>query len=141
MCSDFPNQMSIARVRIFGNACEFGFSYPVVMARNVDFDWHLTDWMRDLEVTQADLCRATGFPKAKMSELVTGKSRYNRDIVNVLSRALNIQHYELLMHPAEAFALRRLRESAIRIAAENLPEAGETGAARTDVRKNRKKVS
>lgn len=91
------------------------------MARNLDFDWHLADWMRSTHASQADLCRATGFPKAKMSELVNGKSRYNRDVVNALSRALHIQPYELLMHPDEANAIRRLRDSAITIAAENLP--------------------
>lgn len=111
------------------------------MARNVEFDWYLPEWMETLVVSQADLCRETGFPKAKMSELVNGKSRYNRDVVNVLAKALKIAPHELLMHPQDAFALRRLRESAIRIAAENPPEPASTGGAETAVRKNRKKVS
>lgn len=92
------------------------------MARNVEFDWHLAAWMGAVEMRAADLCRATGFPKAKMSELLSGKSRYNRDVVNTLSKALNIRPYELLMHPEDAYAIRRFRESAIRIASENLPE-------------------
>lgn len=108
------------------------------MARNVDFDWYLIEWMASTATTQADLCRATGYPKAKMSELATGKSRYNRDIINEVSKALNVAPYELLMHPAEAFALRRLRESAIRIAAESAPAQPEP---ETAVRKIRKKVS
>lgn len=98
------------------------------MARNVDFDWHLAEWMAAADVTQADLCRATGFPKAKMSELVAGKSRYNRDVVNTLAKALNIRPHELLMHPDDAYAIRRLRESAIRIASEKLPETPPTEA-------------
>lgn len=111
------------------------------MARNLDFDWHLAAWMDTLHVSQADLCRATDFPKAKMSELVNGKSRYNRDVVNTLAKALKISPHELLMHPDDAMALRRLRESAIRIAAETSPEPGGQSAPETPVRKNRKKVS
>lgn len=96
------------------------------MARNVEFDWYLAAWMDTLEVSQADLCRATGFPKAKMSELVNGVSRYNRDVVNVLAKALHIRPHELLMHPDDANAIKRLRESAIKIAADNtLPPAPE----------------
>lgn len=82
------------------------------MARKPEFDWHLTDWMDDLEVIQADLCRETGYPKAKMSELVNGVTRYNRDVVNDISRALKISHYELLMPPAVARAFRQYLASA-----------------------------
>lgn len=108
------------------------------MARNVDFDWYLAEWMDTLGVIQADLSRETGFPKAKMSELVNGVSRYNRDVVNALALALKIAPHELLMHPEDAFALRRLRESAIRIASES---ASDQPHRETGVRKNRKKVS
>lgn len=85
------------------------------MARDLEFDWYLVEWMDALDVSQADLCRETGFPKAKMSELATGKSRYNRDVVNTLSRALRIKPYELLMHPEDARAIQRLRDSALTI--------------------------
>lgn len=111
------------------------------MARNVESDWYLAEWMDTLDVSQADLCRETGFPKAKMSELVNGKSRYNRDVVNPLAQALHIAPHELLMHPQEAFALRRLRESAISIAGGNVAAFPETKAPEPPVRKNRKKVS
>ncbi len=92
-----------------------GVRYCRTMASQPQFDWHLADWMASLNVSQADLCRATGFPKAKMSELVNGVSRYNRDVVNVLAKALNLRPYELLMHPDQAHALRRQREDAMRI--------------------------
>lgn len=111
------------------------------MAQNLEFDWYLAEWMDTLEVSQADLCRETGFPKAKMSELVNGKSRYNRDVVNPLAKALHIAPHELLMHPQEAFNLRRLRESAISIAGGNVVAISETPAPPPAVRKNRKKVS
>jgi transcriptional regulator with XRE-family HTH domain len=82
----------------------------------IQFDWHLTDWMTTLDVSQAELCRRTGYPKAKMSDLVSGKQRYNRDILNELADALHIRPYELLMHPADANAIKRVRADAARIA-------------------------
>lgn len=114
--------------------------YSQSMAKKPEFDWHLTDWMASTETSQADLCRATGFPKAKMSELATGVSRYNRDVVNTLSRALNIRPYELLMHPDDANAIKRLRDSAADIASVKLRETAENQDAEPAVRKNRKKV-
>src|SRR5690606_31632657 len=63
VCSDFPNHMSIGSVRIFGNAAEFGFPYHRRMAQQPEFDWYLPSWMEAHGVSQADLCRATGFPK------------------------------------------------------------------------------
>lgn len=87
-------------------------------------------------MTQADLCRETGFPKAKVSELVNGKSRYNRDVVNAISRALKIDPYELLMHPADANRLKSLRETALRIAAENPVPEPEPTEQKARVRKN-----
>lgn len=85
------------------------------MAKLPKFDWYLTEWMATLRMSQADLCRATGFPKAKMSEIVNGVSRYNRDTVNALADAMNLRPYELLMHPDQANALRRQREDSLRI--------------------------
>jgi transcriptional regulator with XRE-family HTH domain len=81
-------------------------------------DWYLKAWMRASDATQSDLVELTEIPKATMSELVNGKQRYNRDILNKIADALHIRPYELLMHPDEAHAIRRVRESAVRIAAE-----------------------
>ena len=91
------------------------------MPKAVDHDWFLVEWMAAADVTQADLCRATGYPKAKMSELVNGVTRYNKHIVNDLSRALHIRPYELLMHPEQAMALRRQREDAAKIVSDTEP--------------------
>lgn len=106
------------------------------MASAPIFDWFLADWMASKDMSQADLCRATGFPKAKVSELVNGKSRYNRDVVNTLSRALHIDPYELLMHPADANRIKRLRETALEIAAENPTPDPEPIEENRRVRKN-----
>lgn len=79
--------------------------------RNV-LDWHLKEWLKSLRVSQAELCRRTDYPKAKVSDLVTGKQRYNRDVLNDIAAALHLQPYELLMHPGDAMAQRRFRKAA-----------------------------
>ncbi len=80
-------------------------------------DWHLKDWLKALAVKQSKLLELTDWDKRKTSELVNGKQRYNRDIINEAAWALNLQPYELLMHPADAMEIRNLRNS-ISLAAE-----------------------
>lgn len=75
-------------------------------------DWYLREWLAATGTTQADLVRLTDYPKAKVSDLANSKQRYNRDILNDISAALNIQPHELLMHPSDAMALRRMRRLA-----------------------------
>lgn len=101
-------------------------------------DWFLTEWMKTLEVRAVDLVRETGMGKATISDIVNGRTDYYRVLVNEIARVLRIEPFELLMHPDEAFALRRLRASALSIAAEqtspwrekpdDLPEWGEPAA-------------
>lgn len=81
-------------------------------------DWFLRQWLDSLHITQAEFERLTGWDKRKVSFLVTGKQPYKRDELNEAARALHLDPFELLLHPEDAFALRRMRESAIRIAAE-----------------------
>ena len=104
MCSDFLNDLSIAPVRICGNAKYRRVSYNLIV-----LDWFLADWLKSLQVSQAELVRRTDYPKAKVSDLVTGKQRYNRDILNDIANALNLYPYELLMHPEDAMAQRQMR--------------------------------
>jgi len=106
-CSDFLNDKSIGAVRFFGNAKYRCFSYNLIV-----LDWYLKEWLDTLQVSQADLVRATDYPKAKVSDLVTGKQRYNRDILNDIASALNIYPHELLMHPADAMSQRRIKRLA-----------------------------
>ena len=86
--------------------------------RSIGPDWHLTDWMATLQVSQADLSRLTGWSKATMNDIFHGRTEYYRAVINQLASALKIQPFELLMHPEDAMALRRLRDSALSIAAE-----------------------
>lgn len=91
-------------------------------------DWYLPEWMASLRVTQAELVRETGMSKSTVSEIVNGKTHYYRALVNEMSRALKVEPFELLMHPDDAFALRRLRDDALRIAAETrLPWRDQSG--------------
>lgn len=81
-------------------------------------DWYLKEWIATLRTKQAAVIRETGYPKSKMSKLVNGSQPYDRDTVNEISTALRISPYELLMHPDDAMRIRRLRETAMSIAAD-----------------------
>lgn len=79
--------------------------------------WYLKEWLEQLGASQADLVRELEMNKAKASLLVNGKQPYHQDDISAISTFLNIQPYELLMHPADALAIRQMRESAAQIAA------------------------
>lgn len=83
-------------------------------------DWFLVEWMEATKVRQRDMMKAFDWPRAKASDIVNGKTRYNRDIVNEIASLMNVRPFELLMHPDDAMAIRRLREAAARIV-ENEP--------------------
>mgnify|MGYP002862239982 CR=1 FL=1 len=67
---------------------------------------------------QADLVKHLGWDKARASFMWNGKQGYRRKDVAEVSEWLGIEPFELLMSPTEAFGLRRLRETALQIAAE-----------------------
>jgi len=79
------------------------------------WDWYLTDWMKTLGVNQTKLRNDAGWSKAAASEIQAGKTGYSKRLVNEAANALNIQPYELLMHPEEAMAIRQLRQQALRV--------------------------
>lgn len=88
------------------------------MREHEDHDWHLRDWMHQRGLKAARIVEATGWQKSKVSRLVNGATPYDRDIVNACAAILHIEPYELLMRPADALALRNIRDSVARIAAE-----------------------
>jgi transcriptional regulator with XRE-family HTH domain len=106
MCSDYPNGKSIGSVRFLRNAKYRYGPYNLIV-----LDWYLSDWLKTLQVSQADLVRMTDYPKAKVSDLVTGKQRYNRDILNEIAAALKLYPYELLQHPEDAMRQRQLAKA------------------------------
>lgn len=97
-------------------------------------DWFLRQWMSALAMRQADLMARTGWDKRKASHLYNGSQQYNRSSLNEAAMALNISPWELLLHPEDAMAIRRLRADALQIAADTHslfqhapPEPGRTG--------------
>lgn len=76
-------------------------------------DWHLGDWLKALKKKQADIVRDLDWNKARVSLMLRGDQPYTRDAVNELAEYLNLKPYELLMHPEDAMALRRLRNEAL----------------------------
>ena len=85
-------------------------------------NWYLREWMAALGVAkQTEMMARTGWSKATMSQLYSGKQDYSPKIVNDAARALNVEPYELLMPPEMAFALRRQREDALRIVQDTAP--------------------
>lgn len=81
-------------------------------------DWFLPEWMGALQVKPVDLVRETGMSKATISDIVNGRTNYYRALVNQIASVLRIEPFELLMHPDQAFAIRRMRADAVRIAAD-----------------------
>lgn len=82
------------------------------------FDWYFREWLSALHLKQARIVELTGWSKGKVSKLYNGEASYTREIVNELARAIHVRPFELLLHPEDAMAIRRLRESAVTIAAE-----------------------
>jgi len=90
-------------------------------------DWYVREWGDRLGKKQAGLVSELNIHKNTAHRLWTGKQPYRRDFVNAISRWFNIEPYELLMPPDEAIALRRIRETAMQIAADERERlSGET---------------
>lgn len=81
-------------------------------------DWYFREWLSALHLKQARIVELTGWSKGKVSKLYNGDAQYTRDIVNEVARAIHVRPFELLLHPEDAMAIRRLRESAVTIAAD-----------------------
>jgi len=74
--------------------------------------------MAHFEKKQAALTNELGWNKSKANHVWHSRQEYRRETVNEVSAWLGIEPYELLMKPAEAIALRGLREMAAQIVAE-----------------------
>ena len=105
--------------RFMAPAHIFAVSYIRNMASTPAFDWYIAAWLASLGMTQSELQRRAGWSKRKASNLVSGAQPFNRHSLNEAARATNLFPYELLMHPEEANAIRRMRASAVAIAAES----------------------
>ena len=65
---------------------------------------------------QARMMELTGWSKASCSQLYNNTQDYSPKIVNEAAKALNVEPYELLMHPDKAMKIRRYISSAEDIA-------------------------
>jgi hypothetical protein len=88
-------------------------------------DWYLKEWLSYYGKKQADVVRDLDWNKARVSLTASGKQPYNRDDVNEIAMYLNLSPFELLLHPDDAMALRRLREDMIRLAHKQEPPQSE----------------
>lgn len=108
-----------------------GIAQGICLARRNDFcdaivynqfmskgghDWFLGDWLRSFCKKQADVVRDLGWNKSKISLMLRGIQPYTRAEVNEISAYLEISPHELLMHPSDAYAIRRLHADMLRIA-------------------------
>lgn len=96
-----------------------GLSSQNVSMAKPNFDWYLREWLETLRVRfpHAWLQTETGWSDGKVSNVLSGKKRYDKDIVNLVSEKLGIQPYELLMSPQLANAIRAMRSEAPKLAA------------------------
>lgn len=85
-------------------------------------DWFLREWLKATRKRQADIVKDLDWNKSRVSLMIAGKQQYTRDAVNELADWLHIRPHELLMHPDDAQAAKRLRAEMIRLAAEQPPE-------------------
>lgn len=115
VCLDYLNASTQAKSLAYRNAFRRPILYPRRMA-TPRHDWFLKEWLRYYGKKQADMVRDLDWNKAKVSLTASGKQPYDRECVNEAAAYLNIAPYELLMHPDDAMALRRLRQDVARIA-------------------------
>jgi hypothetical protein len=81
--------------------------------------WHLAEWMDTLGVDQVDMIEKAGWSKTTASLLYNCRQDISSKLVGEAANALNIDIFELFMRPTDAMALRRLRDNALKIAADN----------------------
>ncbi len=80
--------------------------------------WYLPEWAAWFGKIQADAQRELGWSKGTASDLWTGKQRYTQQRIDEVAAWFGIKPFELLMPPREAMNLRRFRETAAAIVAE-----------------------
>jgi hypothetical protein len=77
-----------------------------------DSDWYLKEWMAVKKLSQSRICQLSGWSAGKMHEIYHGSSQYRRETVNELADILDIEPFELLLHPTYCQWLRHLADVA-----------------------------
>lgn len=93
------------------NECLYGphMARKTTPPREIGPDWHLVEWMRSKQMTQAELGKRTGWSKATVNDIYHGRTEYYRAMLNQAADALKVDPWELLMTPAEANRIKRWR--------------------------------
>ncbi len=123
--------MSSPAVLFLGNASKTAGCYTQNMAAP-RHDWYLKAWLKALGRTQQWLADQLDVQKSMISRKANGVTGYDRDDINMISAALNLRPFELLLPPEEANELKQLQSrinDAIRLVAEqHTPYRAETAA-------------
>ena len=88
----------------------------------IEPDWYLKEWLLHLGKKQSSLVNELGWNKSRAHHVWHNVQPYRKEVVNQLAKWLDLEPFELLMPPDQALALRRLRESALAIAADQSRE-------------------
>lgn len=135
VCSHITNDYASALVRHQRTDTARPFSYVPNMAKRIakqkGAPWYLVEWMETIPRfkgwgAHTRFREETGWSKATMSDLYNGEQPYNPVALMEAARALNVEPYELLMHPDTAMGYRSMRKGAFTIVENGPPPvAGE----------------
>lgn len=81
------------------------------MADNKSSDWFLKEHLAAKEKSNKWLQAQTGFTHRITNQLINRTVRFNSDHLAAVVKALEIETFELFLHPAEAADIRRIRAS------------------------------
>lgn len=87
----------------------WGFSHDVIMAAPSRPLWYLQEWFATQGLKQRALITRLDWLPAKANKVWHGIQIARLDEVAEIADLLNIAPHELLMHPEDAMAIRRLR--------------------------------
>lgn len=81
--------------------------------------WYLQEWFAATGMVQYDLVTKLDYNNATAFKLWHGLQPARADHIRDISALLNIEPFELLMHPDEAMRMRRMRQTISEIAKED----------------------
>lgn len=118
--SHITNNNTTPFVRTFRKDSICALGHNIAMTRRgipkSQINWYLPEWMASCGLegrgAQAKMMKLTGWSRATMSQLYTGKQDYSPAVINAAAKALNAEPFELLVPPSKAHAMRRAMASA-----------------------------
>lgn len=86
-------------------------------------NWFVREWIRERGHSIAWFEEKTGWTHRITSQRVNLKKRWDCDQLKLAAEVLEVEPYELLIHPSEAKEIQRMRESLRQAAARILDES------------------